>query len=423
MKKIFNAKVLFILTILLLFLTPGICLLFSALYSGNEENKQQNISFVEAYPFDAADTANVSSTQVNSKPTLLGIYVNAVEKVNLFVNKYSGEKNISSPFFYNVYGKITKALGKNLIEDSESPVIKLKNGYLTTPFLYSQTPEAYKCFSDFNKWMNKKQIPFFTMITADKSDDRHADYPTGVPYGYSKKEKEYIAYLKDNGIVYLDSRKVLLSENNDFFSWFYKTDHHWNVQAGFSIAAATTKKMKEEFGLNVDVDILDRKNFKSVKYKDVFLGSQGKKVTHGYISPEDFEVYYPVFDTSFSIQIPNIGVDKTGDFKDTLIKSDALKTDYYYLDNAYLAFLYGDTPLTRIHNPKCKNGTRLLVIKESKANAVNTYLAFSVEYLDIIDPRHFDGSVRTFIEKTEPDIVLTCICPPMLGSNEMWDIK
>ena len=63
------------------------------------------------------------------------------------------------------------------------------------------------------------------------------------------------------------------------------------------------------------------------------------------------------------------------------------------------------------------------MIKTSDANVVDTYLAFTVEYLDIVDPRHFDGSIRTFIEKTQPDVVLTCAYPSEALDNKMLDIK
>ena len=421
-----TAKEIFIVAALILFLIPGLCATYSGVHRAvdklcNPENQQQNIVFAEKYSFGGADT----DMPADDFRTLLGYYSAGASRLTDVINKYSGRMNLVSPFFLNVYGKTTAALGKNMIDDAENPVVRLENGYLTYTYLHSQDSVEYAGILDFNKWLSKKDIPFLFVMPAEKSDDRYAVYPKGFPVSkrYAVMQNEYLKYLDDNGISYLNSGEMLVSENEDFYSWFYKTDHHWNVHAGFSVASAIAQRLKTEFGLPVDTDVLDRTYFSVISYENAFLGSQGKKATHGYISPENFEVYTPLFDTAFSIEIPTKKIERTDSFENTLIEARNLKVGNYYTNDAYVAFLYGDVPLARIHNLNCKNGTRALMIKTSDANVVDTYFAFTVEYLDIVDPRHFDGSIRTFIEKTQPDVVLTCAYPSEALDNKMLDIK
>ena len=418
------AKEIFIAAALFFFLIPGICATYSGVRRAVETirdpgNDHQNIVFAEEYPFDGADPDPAAADE----SSLPGQYLATAKKLTRYIDNYSGKRNVVSPFFFYIYGKTTDALGKNLIHDAEKPVIRLENGYLCYAYLYSQESVEYAGIIDFDEWLTAKDIPCLTVIPAEKSDDRYAVFPKGFPEGYAEKENEYLKYLDNNGISYLNAGELLVSENEDFFSWFYKTDHHWNVRAGFSVAAAIAERLKTEFGLPVDTDVLNRKNFSLITYENAFLGSQGKKATHGYISPENFEVYYPLFDTAFSIKIPTMTIDRTDTFENTLIQSEVLKAGDYYTNNTYTAFLYGDVPLARIHNLNCKNGTRALMIKTSDANVVDVYLAFTVEYLDIIDPRYFDGSIRTFIEKNHPDVVLTCAYPSEALDNKMLDIK
>ena len=421
-----KAKEIFIIAALILFLIPGLCATYSGVHRAvekfsNPENKHQDVVFVKEYPFpDGVRDVDLTAAD---ESTLLRKCLAVADKLTNYIDNYSGKSNIVSPFFLDVYGKTTAALGKNLIEDAENPVIRLKNGYLTSTYLYSKEYDEYAGFVDFKEWLSKKDIPFLMVLPADKSDTGYAVFPKGFPNGDAEKGIEYVKHLDDNGISYLNSGETLVSENEDFYSWFYKTDHHWNVHAGFSVAQAIAQRLETEFGLPVDVNILDRSNFNNVTYENIFLGSQGKKATHGYVSPEDFEVFYPDFDTAFSIEIPTRMIDRTDSFENTLIDSEALKTGNVYTKNAYDAFLYGGVPLARIHNLNCKNGTRALMIKTSDANVVDTYLAFTVEYLDIVDPRNFDGSIRTFIEKTQPDVVLTCAYPSEALDNKMLDIK
>ena len=421
-----KAKEMFIVAALILFLIPGICAVYSGVRRAvdkicNPENQQQNIVFAEDYPFGGADT----DMPADDFRTLLGYYSAAAGRLTDAIDNYSGKSNIVSPFFLNVYGKITAALGKNMIDDAENPVVRLENGYLTYTYLHSQDPVEYAAILDFNEWLSKKDIPFLLVMPAEKSDDRYAAYPKGfpLPKRYAAMENEYLKYLDDNGILYLNSGEMLVSENEDFYSWFYKTDHHWNVHAGFSVASAIAQRLKTEVGLPTDTDVLNRTQFNLVTYENASLGSQGKKTTHGYVSPEDFEVFYPNFDTAFSVEIPTKKIERTDSFENTLIEAGYLKVGNYYTNHAYMAFLYGDVPLARVHNLNCKNGTRALMIKTSDANVVDTYFAFTVEYLDIVDPRLFDGSIRTFIEETQPDVVLTCAYPSEALDNKMLDIK
>lgn len=419
-----KVKETFIASALILFLIPGLCAAYAGIHRAVEkfkdpDKKNQHATFAEEYPFAGADTDLAAA----DKRTLLRKYLAFSQKLTDYIDNFSGKSNIVSPFFLYVYGKTTNAIGKNVIDDAESHVIKLENGYLTYAYPYSQETAEYTGISDFSEWLAKKNLPFLFVIPADKSDDRYAAYPEGFPEGYAEKENEYVKYLDDIGISYLNSGEILVSENEDFYSWFYKTDHHWNVHAGFSVARAIAQRLKTEFALPVDTDVLNKARFNTVTYENVFLGSLGKKATSGYISPENFEVFYPLFDTAFSIEIPAKMIERTDIFENTLIKSEALTAGNIYTRNAYTAFLYGDSPLIRIHNLNCKNGTRALMIKTSDANVVDTYLAFTVEYLDIIDPRHFDGSIRTFIERNHPDVVLTCAYPSEALDNKMLDIK
>lgn len=418
-----KGKDLFIGAAALLFLIPGIGALYSGMNRaadkyGNSQNKNRNVAFDKEYPFAGEGTDQNKATGSN----LLSSYTAVTNKVTGDIENYSGKYNVAAPFFLDIYGKITKALGKDLTEDAERAVIRLNNGYLTYSYLNMQDTVKYEDIGKFNEWLKEKDIPFLSVIPADKSDDRYAVYPKGYPVENSETGNRYAGYLKENGISYVESGEVLLSENQDFFSWFFKTDHHWNVRAGFCVARAIAERLNTEFGLPTERDILNRDMFRIATYEDIFLGSQGKKATRGYISPEDFEVYYPLFDTEFSIEIPTMTMKRTGSFENTLVDSEALKVSSNYTDNAYNVFLYGDVPLARIHNRNCQNGTRVLMLKTSEANVVDTYLSFSVEYLDIIDPRLFNGSIRSFIETSHPDAVLMCAYPSEVLNSMMRDI-
>ena len=215
-----KAKEIFIIAALILFLIPGLCATYSGVHRAVEkfsdpEKKYQEVVFVKEYPF--SDGVGDVGLTVTEESTFLRKYLDVADKLTNYIDKYSGKSNIVSPFFLNVYGKTTAALGKNLIEDAENPVIKLENGYLTYTYLHSQQSLEYAGILGFHEWLTEKNIPFLFVMPAEKSDDRYAAYPKGFPKGYAGIENEYLTYLENNSISYLNSGETLVSENKDFY--------------------------------------------------------------------------------------------------------------------------------------------------------------------------------------------------------------
>lgn len=49
------------------------------------------------------------------------------------------------------------------------------------------------------------------------------------------------------------------------------------------------------------------------------------------------------------------------------------------------------------------------MIKDSYGRPVSTFLGTVVREVDVIDPRHFMGSIETYIRETHPDIVIVLL--------------
>jgi len=69
------------------------------------------------------------------------------------------------------------------------------------------------------------------------------------------------------------------------------------------------------------------------------------------------------------------------------------------------------------------NQTRVLVIGLCKKDVICAYLSLSVRYVDMITPGSFDGSIRSYIEQTNPDAVILCIDVPWEGGEKYFDLK
>lgn len=308
-------------------------------------------------------------------------------------------------FFYSIYGTTNKVMDKSFVKDNESGVYKLKNGYLSyqkSPF----NPEIYEeNLVEFNEYLEGKGIDFTYVLTAEAGDERLGQLPFGVETNYCEEtNNKLLGVLKRNNIEYLDTFEVLTNADKDYYAYFYKTDHHWNDYAGLLVSQAIANHFNEDYGMNLDPSIFDEEQYDRIVYERAFLGSCGKKVCKGYVEPEDFELLLPKFPTKLSCNYKDL---TPGTYFETLIDSKVFINSHYGT-SYYSAYMFGDKPTLSVKNFNCNNGKRVLVLKDSKANVVNTHLATCVEYLDIVDLRHFSrGKLRNFIEETNPDVVIT----------------
>jgi len=378
----------------------------------NDEGVSIVLSFAEQYPFPEKENTTNNNRQLN----IVNLYNSTAEYIVETTKSYTCSSNIFSSFFTNPLCNLYKYDQGDIVLNGSSPFICLKDGYFTFLYPYSHPVDLWESQRNFVSWLDARDVNYLSLITADMGDDTYSDFPEGIPHGYTRMADEYTAFLEENNIEYLESRDKLIAHDSNFSHWFYKADHHWNVRAGFLIANETAKRLNE-MNIKADTSIIRKENFTLTVYPNGFLGSLGRKLGPAY--KEDMEIYYPNDTSLFHLQIPNRGIDRTDCFANTLISKQYLSS----IDLAYGAFLNSAPALVRIENMLVDNTTRVLVLKESKGNVFCPYFAFTVRYLDVIDHRHFDGSIRTFIEKTKPDIVITCVDVPYDGNEEFWILK
>jgi hypothetical protein len=86
--------------------------------------------------------------------------------------------------------------------------------------------------------------------------------------------------------------------------------------------------------------------------------------------------------------------------------------------NPYGAYLYGDNPLLVIHNNFLHGNKKILIIKDSFVNNLAPFLSLGIEHIDMLDLRHFTGSIKTYIKQTQPDMVIVMYNPSALAMDD-----
>lgn len=203
-----------------------------------------------------------------------------------------------------------------------------------------------------------------------------------------------IDYMYGNladGVVAVDTLPYLIAHNNEYL--YFRTDHHWTARGAYYAYVAFCEQ-KEIKATSLD-------EYRRLQF-DGFLGTfyaNAKQPAAMKGNPDYVEAFVP----------NGINEEEVFDSNGNKIAEYAIvytKADKYDAGNKYLTFIGGDQPLTKIHNPKIKDGSSIVVIKESYGNAFVPFLVDSYEYVYVIDYRAWSGSLADFVVKNNVDDVL-----------------
>lgn len=202
-----------------------------------------------------------------------------------------------------------------------------------------------------------------------------------------EKEKEAFDFFNtslgpDGGQV--DLLKVLLSHKQD--PVYFRTDHHW-TQYGAYLAY-------QELMHSLGMEPVDLSRF-MVDNRENFQGTHYSKFRGGIVEGETF-TFYRNLDADFEVQY---------------VAEKRLETSIFFPENLetrdkYKVFLDGNYPLITIQNRKVIEGEKVLVLKDSYANAMVPFLVESFQEVHLMDLRYYNLSLEEYLEKEGFDRVI-----------------
>ena len=337
-------------------------------------------------------------------------------------------------WFIELYGGVQRLTGQKFVEDSYSYcVIRMKNGALTFGSIGQEQKDVShnaRATAGFAAKLGEKGIPFSAVMTPQKVPDMFA-YPPHVPYAlqdyHNQEADQFLSILAEQGIHTVDLRKgygdyhgvVFVGDSNDFF----RTDHHWTAHGAFKGNQAMTAALSDQYGFDIFQPGVDGSQFYHTIYKDLFLGSQGKRVGTLYAGVDDFALYHPKFDTSMTYTIHDSGHTRSGTLEEALYFEEHLVRDYYNA-NPYVTFVGGDWGKATVTNHLNPGGPKVVMIRDSFACAVTPFFALQCSELTTIDLRAYQGEdLLADIEGMEPDFVVLFYSPSTTVSDNMFEFS
>lgn len=376
----------------------------------------RDIDWQTLFPFGEDDST--PEQQLQEMPW--NRYEKAVGRIEKKISGYSSDQLFRREDLVELSRDYDGLIGWNFASYSEyNGVVELPDGYLTSLWPHIDMTECTDSLSSFADFCKERGISFLYVQAPYKISEYDDPELSGIVDFSFQNATELVENLRQNDVEVLDFRELIRQEGVRNRSLFFRTDHHWLPSTGLWASQEILKYLNQEYGFQADTSLLEKKLFTETVYPEWFLGSEGKKVTLARTTPDDFSLLYPDYPSEFHYRIPSLELDKEGDLSVFYDMRQVEEKDYYH-GEPYSAYHYGNRPLEEVENLLDAEDHKVLFIGDSFGNVVKSGIALCEKNMKSLDLRYFTGSVRTFVEETEPDIVIVLYCPASFTEKIDW---
>ncbi len=257
-----------------------------------------------------------------------------------------------------------------------------KDGYLMEGFTQASPEVTQSKVNAINEFASQNpKIKISMMLVPNKVEIYKNLLPKNAPVD---SQKQYLDSLKKKLATRV--KFVDLIENFDkmknYTQLYYKTDHHWTTDGAY--------KAYEEFLRSKDMSPPSEKSFKRSLATNKFLGSLYYKNGAQIGKPEDIVMYLK--DRPYPLIVKYYDTKKK---KTTLYDAEKLKTK-----DKYEVFTGGNHTQIKIRT-NVDNNKKLLIIKDSYANAMLPFLINNFAEINVVDLRYYTGTIDEIINNNE----------------------
>lgn len=266
-----------------------------------------------------------------------------------------------------------KARSEKLLLAQENNEVFINNGQVLmekfTPNddkLLTLKANAMNAFADKNR-----RAKFSVMLVPNKVEVLKEHLPAFAPMpSQADFLKDFYEKLS-NRFTKIDLIPTFRTHRKGYL--YFNTDHHWTQEGAFRAQAEYFKAVQMEPRPESDYEVR--------RVADDFQGTLAAKSGLRLSRGDDLNLYVP--------KSP----------EDVIITQDQVKTaSFYHADKVdgqdkYLVFLGGNYPLVRVTTAS-QADRRLMVIKDSYANAFLPFLSKAFNEITVVDLRYFRGDVN-----------------------------
>lgn len=320
--------------------------------------------------------------------------------------------------FVNLSGLYARLSGRRL----HNEIYRTKNGMLTLVLEQQDMTPIGDNLIGFSENLTPLDIPFLYVQAPYKEDFADSILPDGITSYGNENADALLAQLEDGGIATLDLRPHINATQEQIDAYYFRTDHHWNIDGAFLGFQLIAQRMAEILPGDQDLTYTDKSLWQRHTKEDWFLGSRGKRVGIYFNGVDDYSWLTPTFPTQMSTTIESSGQIYSGSFEAANLRPEYVKTLDYFGTNVYCNYIGGDYPLVRHRNPSAPNPQKILILKDSYTLPVQAFLSTLFQEVEVIDPRHYPNyDITTYVQNQQPDLVMMLFNPSAFPYREYAD--
>ena len=270
--------------------------------------------------------------------------------------------------------------------------LELYGGNASNAALYAQV------LNDFAEKLDKS-VNVYSMVIP-KASAYYVEQAKGYE-GYillNKRDIDIITDTLSDRVIDVNIYNTLGQHANEDI--YFRTDHHWTALGAYYASGVFAEKAGVSF---------DPLSYFREERREGYLGTMYKYSNYSTTllnNPEDFVAYYP--DASYSTTYYNASDLKSSAFnhEDGFFWTigDKQKSSWYS------TFILGDSYSVKAVSNDCKNGRKLLIVKDSYGNALAPFMIEGFEEVYIVDARMYKRSLKETIEEFGITDVLFAEC-------------
>lgn len=284
----------------------------------------------------------------------------------------------------NLYGLIQNIFNKDLvgnfdyIKDNKGIIHRFGEEVSANNFI-----EGMSCLK---RIADEKSIPLFYVQIPDRVIDGFTNDSWGVRQTSMEDIiNQILESIKEEKIFYLDLREDLKNKEFNYDEFFFRTDIHLTTKAEWYILKKIIYQLNQSGCLfSNQQKILNLDNYEKVT--NLFLGNLGRMTGKYFTKLDNFERYYPKFETSYTRTHMLTGEKFDGSFQQIVMNEypkEGDETTYWVTD--YMQFT---NPFYNFENHLVDNNTNILIIMDSLGYRTAAYLSLLVKNLSVIDTRY-----------------------------------
>lgn len=198
-----------------------------------------------------------------------------------------------------------------------------------------------------------------------------------------KKAINYIYKHLNKKVNKVDAFSEIDNHSKEYL--YFRTDHHWTARGAYYAYSQYMKKAGMKPSKLSDYKHRAFKGFLGTSYA---YSNQSSALGN---TPDTVHTYQPKATNTMKYTDRLNQPNQTGK-----IIADASKYDEA---SKYMTFIAGDEPYEEIHNPTVKNGSSVVVVKESFGNAFVPFLVNNYENVYVVDYRYYDDQLAKLVNE------------------------